>query len=108
MGFKIASLEQLKTTASKLDQYSVEAEAESKKVIEAVEGLSSSISGMGVSESLQTLNNSINNNTTQAVNALKYVSSFITSQVGSYAQTEDDANSTLSNVQSILDGMQSI
>ena len=105
MAFKIESLQEMKTIANTLSQYSDEAAAETSKVVGAVEQLDNLISGQGVDEALVKLKDSVATNAKSASDTLKYVSLFIKSQVASYTQNEDDTDTTLSNVQNTLDNI---
>jgi len=106
MAFKIESISKMRDIASTMSEYSSNANSESQKVLDAISELSSSISGQGVEDTLQKLRDSVTTNTESAVSTLEYVSLFINSQASSYAQNEEQASSTLSNVQSTLDSIQ--
>lgn len=105
MAFKIGSIEELNKTADTMIQYAEQAEAETKKIVDAVEQLDSIVSGQGVDDSLMKLKDSINGNAQAATQTLKYVSLFIKSQAASSAESEETAANSLNNVENALNNM---
>lgn len=105
MAFKVESIQEMKSIADTLSQYSNDATNQSNKTVSAIEELDLIISGQGVDESLKKLKDSLASNTKTAVETLKYTSIFIKTQAVSYSQNEDDTTNTLNNVQSALDSI---
>lgn len=105
MAFKIESLQEMRTIADTITQYAEEAMSETNRVVDAIEQLDTMVSGQGVDESLTKLKESATNNAEIATQTLRYVSLFIKSQATSYSQNEEEASSTLNNVQSTLDSI---
>ena len=105
MAFKVESLQEMNTIAETMSSYATEAEAQTKKVVTAVEQLDALISGQGVDEALTKLKDSITENADSATKVLKYVSLFIKSNAQSLSANEDETANVLNNVQNTLNNI---
>lgn len=105
MAFKIASIDELRSIADTMSQYSDNTETETSKVVNALEQLDAIVSGQGVDESLNKLKENIKNNAENATQTLRFVSLFIKSQTASYSQNTENTSAALNNVQNALNSI---
>lgn len=105
MAFRIQSIEQMKEVARKMSDCATTAQTTTDKVISNIEVFVSSISGKGVDSALSTLQSAVTSNTQKMVSLLNDISTFISTQTSSYESNEDNAATSLNDVQNALDAI---
>lgn len=105
MGFSIASISKLRSTASQFSEAAVSGATALKSAEDALQRLENNISGYGVDNSLANLYNGLSVNGNKVIKLLNDISAFIIQQTSTYSTAATEASTDLQKVNANLENI---
>ena len=105
MGFRIESLGELNTSASRIEERIETMSEKSNSACSSLDTIISAVGGNGIEKDLELLKSAISDNVTKINEVLSNVSNFISSQTAEYNANESELASQLQQAQAELDSI---